>query len=103
MTKAQVIMEKLELQKALLQFERKHGRPVSALCLNLLLINLIMQKTRTEKYLMKPLYERYRLVKQIICTGMPLGDDLKTACTGTCTICTLAEFDTLFWGVKGIS
>uniref|UniRef100_UPI00398E3932 protein FAM13B isoform X3 n=1 Tax=Pristiophorus japonicus TaxID=55135 RepID=UPI00398E3932 len=42
--------EKIALQKSLLYFESIHGRPV----------------TREERQLVKPLYDRYRLVKQML-------------------------------------
>ncbi|XP_053522309.1 protein FAM13A isoform X9 [Artibeus jamaicensis] len=50
MTKDQIANEKVALQKALLYYESIHGRPV----------------TRSERQVMKPLYDRYRLVKQIL-------------------------------------
>uniref|UniRef100_A0AAY4ALH0 FAM13A-like domain-containing protein n=1 Tax=Denticeps clupeoides TaxID=299321 RepID=A0AAY4ALH0_9TELE len=51
MTREQIGAEKVALQKALLYYESIHGRPV----------------TKTERQIMKPLYDRYRLVKQILC------------------------------------
>ncbi|XP_041115695.1 protein FAM13A-like isoform X3 [Polyodon spathula] len=51
MTREQISAEKFALQKALLYYESVHGRPV----------------TKRERELMKPLYDRYRLVKQILC------------------------------------
>ncbi|XP_035387476.1 protein FAM13A [Electrophorus electricus] len=51
MTREQIVAEKVALQKALLYYEGIHGRPV----------------TKAERQLMKPLYDRYRLVKQILC------------------------------------
>ncbi|XP_062055850.1 protein FAM13A isoform X3 [Lepus europaeus] len=50
MTKEQIANEKVALQKALLHYESIHGRPV----------------TKSERQVMKPLYDRYRLVKQIL-------------------------------------
>ncbi|XP_064004655.1 protein FAM13A isoform X5 [Pogoniulus pusillus] len=50
MTRDQIAAEKVALQKALLYYESIHGRPV----------------TKTERQVMKPLYDRYRLVKQIL-------------------------------------
>ncbi|XP_057582755.1 protein FAM13A isoform X3 [Hippopotamus amphibius kiboko] len=50
MTKDQIATEKVALQKALLYYESIHGRPVS----------------KNERQVMKPLYDRYRLVKQIL-------------------------------------
>ncbi|XP_055015185.1 protein FAM13B isoform X2 [Boleophthalmus pectinirostris] len=50
MTKEQLSCEKTVLQKNLLHYEGIHGRPV----------------TREERLVMKPLYERYRLVKQML-------------------------------------
>ncbi|XP_041822694.1 protein FAM13A isoform X2 [Chelmon rostratus] len=51
MTREQIGAEKVALQKALLSYESIHGRPV----------------TKCERQIMKPLYDRYRLVKQILC------------------------------------
>ncbi|XP_038569100.1 protein FAM13A isoform X3 [Micropterus salmoides] len=51
MTREQIGAEKVALQKALLHYESIHGRPV----------------TKSERQIMKPLYDRYRLVKQILC------------------------------------
>ncbi|XP_060103044.1 protein FAM13A isoform X1 [Heteronotia binoei] len=50
MTRDQIAAEKVALQKALLYYESIHGRPV----------------TKHERQVMKPLYDRYRLVKQIL-------------------------------------
>uniref|UniRef100_UPI00398F2E17 protein FAM13A-like isoform X3 n=1 Tax=Pristiophorus japonicus TaxID=55135 RepID=UPI00398F2E17 len=50
MTRDEISNEKVALQKGLLYYESIHGRPV----------------TRTERQIMKPLYDRYRLVKQIL-------------------------------------
>ncbi|KAL3875584.1 hypothetical protein ACJMK2_033522 [Sinanodonta woodiana] len=50
MTRDQVQEEKLSVQKALLHFEEIHGRP----------------KTKDEKSLMRPLYDRYRTIKRLI-------------------------------------
>ncbi|XP_053920293.1 protein FAM13A isoform X4 [Cuculus canorus] len=50
MTRDQIAAEKVALQKALLYYENIHGRPV----------------TKNERQVMKPLYDRYRLVKQIL-------------------------------------
>ncbi|XP_039469285.1 protein FAM13A isoform X1 [Oreochromis aureus] len=52
MTREQIAAEKVALQKALLYYESIHGRP---------------QMTKSERQIMKPLYDRYRLVKQILC------------------------------------
>ncbi|KAL7990319.1 hypothetical protein Chor_013749, partial [Crotalus horridus] len=52
MTKKQMALEKLSLQKCLLYFESIHGRPVS----------------QQDRSLMKPLYERYRIIKQLLST-----------------------------------
>ncbi|XP_060782477.1 protein FAM13A isoform X2 [Neoarius graeffei] len=51
MTREQIGEEKVAMQKALLYYEGIHGRPI----------------TKTERQLMKPLYDRYRLIKQILC------------------------------------
>ncbi|XP_063044656.1 protein FAM13B isoform X3 [Engraulis encrasicolus] len=50
MTKEQLAGEKTVLQKNLLHYEGLHGRPV----------------TREERLIVKPLYDRYRLIKQMI-------------------------------------
>ncbi|KAM6265429.1 protein FAM13C [Porphyrio hochstetteri] len=52
MTKKQMALEKISLQKCLLYFESVHGRPV----------------TKQEKSLMKPLYDRYRIIKKLLAT-----------------------------------
>ncbi|XP_035256966.1 protein FAM13C-like isoform X1 [Anguilla anguilla] len=53
MTKKQMALEKITLQKCLLYFESLHGRP----------------GTRQERNLMKPLYDRYRTIKQLLCAA----------------------------------
>ncbi|XP_049927550.1 protein FAM13A-like isoform X2 [Epinephelus moara] len=50
MSHFQMTVEKTNLQKCLLYFESLHGRP----------------STRQERTLMKPFYDRYRLVKQLL-------------------------------------
>ncbi|XP_029439880.1 protein FAM13B isoform X2 [Rhinatrema bivittatum] len=50
MTKDNLAEEKTSLQKSLLYYESLHGRPV----------------TREERQVVKPLYDRYRLVKQML-------------------------------------
>ncbi|KAF1375591.1 hypothetical protein PFLUV_G00221770 [Perca fluviatilis] len=50
MSHFQLILEKTSLQKCLLYFEGLHGRP----------------STRQERTLMKPFYDRYRLLKQLL-------------------------------------
>ncbi|KAM8852502.1 protein FAM13A-like [Synchiropus picturatus] len=50
MSHSQMTMEKTSLQKCLLYFESLHGRPSS----------------RQERTLMKPFYDRYRLLKQLL-------------------------------------
>ncbi|KAG8435562.1 hypothetical protein GDO86_013485 [Hymenochirus boettgeri] len=50
MTKNQMNLEKLSLQKCLLYFESIHGRP----------------STKQERSLIKPLYDRYRIIKQLL-------------------------------------
>ncbi|KAM6956637.1 protein FAM13A-like [Aplochiton taeniatus] len=50
MTVTQLALEKTVLQKALLYYESLHGRP----------------RSRQERTLMKPHYDRYRLVKQLL-------------------------------------
>ncbi|XP_068114792.1 protein FAM13C isoform X1 [Hyperolius riggenbachi] len=53
MTKKQMSLEKMSLQKCLLYFENIHGRPV----------------TKQERSLIKPLYDRYRIIKQLLSTA----------------------------------
>uniref|UniRef100_A0A3P9J1L9 FAM13A-like domain-containing protein n=1 Tax=Oryzias latipes TaxID=8090 RepID=A0A3P9J1L9_ORYLA len=78
MTQAQMVLEKITLQKCLLYFESLHGRP----------------GTKREKNLVKPLYDRYQMIKRLLCvspifstieeedgsdedsTSSPLGDEL---------------------------
>uniref|UniRef100_A0ABM5FLC5 Protein FAM13B isoform X5 n=1 Tax=Pogona vitticeps TaxID=103695 RepID=A0ABM5FLC5_9SAUR len=50
MTKDNLAEEKTSLQKSLLYYESQYGRPVS----------------REERHVVKPLYDRYRLVKQML-------------------------------------
>ncbi|OCT88476.1 protein FAM13B [Xenopus laevis] len=50
MSKDNLAEEKMSLQKSLLYYESLHGRPV----------------TREERQIVKPLYDRYRLVKQML-------------------------------------
>ncbi|XP_061473225.1 protein FAM13B isoform X2 [Rhineura floridana] len=50
MTKDHLAEEKTSLQKSLLYYENQHGRPVS----------------KEERHIVKPLYDRYRLVKQML-------------------------------------
>uniref|UniRef100_A0A671YZW3 FAM13A-like domain-containing protein n=1 Tax=Sparus aurata TaxID=8175 RepID=A0A671YZW3_SPAAU len=50
MSHFQMTMEKTSLQKCLLYYESLHGRP----------------STRQERTLMKPFYDRYRLLKQLL-------------------------------------
>ncbi|MBN3302782.1 FA13C protein, partial [Amia calva] len=53
MDQKQMALEKITLQKCLLYFESLHGRP----------------GTKQERNLMKPLYDRYRLIKQMLYTA----------------------------------
>ncbi|XP_013878788.1 protein FAM13C [Austrofundulus limnaeus] len=63
MTQAQMVLEKITLQKCLLYFESVHGRP----------------GTKQEKNLVKPLYDRYQMIKRLLCVSP--------------TICTIEEED----------
>ncbi|KAM9848016.1 protein FAM13A-like [Aulostomus maculatus] len=54
MSHSQITMEKTSLQKCLLYFESLHGRP----------------GTRQERTLMKPFYDRYRLLKQLLLSSV---------------------------------
>ncbi|XP_053269670.1 protein FAM13A [Pleuronectes platessa] len=53
MTQAQMVLEKITLQKCLLYFESLHGRP----------------GTNQEKNLVKPLYDRYQMIKRSLCAS----------------------------------
>ncbi|XP_054860676.1 protein FAM13C-like isoform X2 [Amphiprion ocellaris] len=53
MTQAQMVLEKITLQKCLLYFESLHGRP----------------GTKQEKSLVKPLYDRYQMIKHLLCSS----------------------------------
>lgn len=50
MTSAQLLEEKIDIQKGLLFLQTKHGRP----------------STKEDKDLVRPLYDRYRVVKRLI-------------------------------------
>ncbi|KAG5262453.1 hypothetical protein AALO_G00275300 [Alosa alosa] len=56
MTHGQMALEKMTLQKCLLYFESLHGRP----------------GTKQEKNLVKPLYDRYQMVKRLLCASSPI-------------------------------
>ncbi|XP_037319506.1 protein FAM13A-like [Pungitius pungitius] len=56
MTQAQMVLEKITLQKCLLYFESLHGRPAA------------MQKN-----LVKPLYDRYQMIKRLLCSSPTIG------------------------------
>ncbi|XP_033933445.2 protein FAM13A-like, partial [Pseudochaenichthys georgianus] len=53
MTQAQMVLEKITLQKCLLYFESVHGRP----------------GVRPERVLVKPLYDRYQMIKRLLCVS----------------------------------
>ncbi|XP_049420201.1 protein FAM13C-like [Epinephelus fuscoguttatus] len=53
MTQAQMVLEKITLQKCLLYFESVHGRPGG----------------KQEKNLVKPLYDRYQMIKRLLCAS----------------------------------
>ncbi|XP_054168078.1 protein FAM13A-like [Oppia nitens] len=55
MTSEEIIEEKLTLQKALLRFEALYGRPT----------------TKAEREIVRPLYDRYRIVKRMVAKTMP--------------------------------
>ncbi|XP_068455348.1 protein FAM13C-like [Clinocottus analis] len=55
MTQAQMVLEKMTLQKCLLYFESLHGRPA------------VKQK------MVKPLYDRYQMIKRVLCTSPTIG------------------------------
>ncbi|XP_023183924.1 protein FAM13B isoform X4 [Xiphophorus maculatus] len=73
MTKEQLSCEKMVLQKNLLHYEGLHGRPVSPSCCRTAAAGCCCmtacfcdQVTREERLVVKPLYDRYRLVKQML-------------------------------------
>ncbi|CAF96982.1 unnamed protein product, partial [Tetraodon nigroviridis] len=74
MTKEQLSCEKTVLQKNLLHYEGLHGRPVSRRrprrspppSASFVHGSGVFQATREERLVVKPLYERYRLVKQML-------------------------------------
>ncbi|XP_069581265.1 protein FAM13A-like isoform X2 [Brachyistius frenatus] len=53
MTQAQMVLEKITLQKCLLYFESLHGR----------------QGSKQDKNLVKPLYDRYQTIKRLLCVS----------------------------------
>ncbi|KAM4624543.1 protein FAM13C [Polymixia lowei] len=53
MTQGQMVIEKITLQKCLLYFESLHGRP----------------GTKQERSLVKPLYDRYQMIKHLLCAS----------------------------------
>uniref|UniRef100_A0A8C5GCL9 Protein FAM13A-like n=1 Tax=Gouania willdenowi TaxID=441366 RepID=A0A8C5GCL9_GOUWI len=53
MTQAQMVLEKITLQKCLLYFESLHGRP----------------GTKQQRKLVKPLYDRYQVIKRLLCVS----------------------------------
>ncbi|KAK2820179.1 hypothetical protein Q5P01_023138 [Channa striata] len=53
MTQAQMVLEKITLQKCLLYFESLHGRPGS----------------KQERNVVKPLYDRYQMIKRLLCAS----------------------------------
>ncbi|XP_041125058.1 protein FAM13C-like isoform X2 [Polyodon spathula] len=57
MTQKQMALEKVTLQKCLLYFESLHGRP----------------GTKQERNLMKPLYDRYRMIKKFLCEASSIA------------------------------
>ncbi|KAM8837119.1 protein FAM13C-like [Spinachia spinachia] len=56
MTQAQMVLEKITLQKCLLYFESLHGRPEVK-----------------QRNLVKPLYDRYQLIKRLLCSSPTIG------------------------------
>ncbi|XP_075790969.1 protein FAM13C isoform X3 [Pelodiscus sinensis] len=83
MTKKQMALEKISLQKCLLYFESVHGRPMLSLYLwpetcqsrprysracGEFESSIEHEVTKQERSLMKPLYDRYRIIKQLLST-----------------------------------
>ncbi|CAG2102608.1 unnamed protein product [Medioppia subpectinata] len=56
MSTEEIIEEKLTLQKSLLRFEALYGRPT----------------TKAEREIVRPLYDRYRIVKRMVAKTMPV-------------------------------
>uniref|UniRef100_A0A669C078 FAM13A-like domain-containing protein n=1 Tax=Oreochromis niloticus TaxID=8128 RepID=A0A669C078_ORENI len=65
MTQAQMVLEKITLQKCLLYFESLHGRP----------------GTKQEKNLVKPLYDRYQMIKHLLCASPTISTIVRHAHT----------------------
>ena len=76
MSREQLSSEKTVLQKNLLHYEGLHGRPV----------------TREERLVAKPLYDRYRLVKQMLTRASITPITVRTALSSTTTQKRLLRF-----------
>lgn len=80
MSTSQLRDEKHAVQRALLSFEHKYGRPVSAIqfihssiqslipdvCVQYILCVYFLQQARPEKEIMRPIYDYYRDVKRLL-------------------------------------
>ena len=70
MTHNQLVEEKHAVQKALLHYERKHGRPVSVLDREKNRDNLfdgtLLQQNSDNKNVMRPIYNYYRDIKKLL-------------------------------------
>lgn len=72
-----MVLEKITLQKCLLYFESLHGRPVSPpgrggatqVSPPLTPPVFVCQGSKQEKNLVKPLYDRYQLIKRLLCSS----------------------------------
>uniref|UniRef100_A0A3B3QX62 Family with sequence similarity 13 member C n=1 Tax=Paramormyrops kingsleyae TaxID=1676925 RepID=A0A3B3QX62_9TELE len=81
MTQKQMALEKITLQKCLLYFESLHGRPDS----------------KPERNLVKPLYDRYQMIKQLLCAT----PTITTIVSGACSLgLTRNLFDKEIWFVQ---
>ena len=89
MSQEQLMAEKQSLQKALLQFEKHNGRPVRRIAAQSCVYNvhydcvLSLQQTKEDKETMRPLYDRYRLVKKLIGSKPQVRN--KVACFSKCS------------------
>lgn len=106
MTKEQLSCEKTVLQKNLLHYEGLHGRPVrphtswmlwwrwiKLLIKVVLTVWALPQVTREERMVVKPLYDRYRLVKQMLTRVSITPITVRTQKHNICT----HEHNTYLW------
>ncbi|MEQ2196073.1 hypothetical protein XENOCAPTIV_023527 [Xenoophorus captivus] len=78
MTQSQMVLEKITLQKCLLYFESVHGQPR-------FILFFIHQETKQEKNLVKPLYDRYQMIKRLLCASPTITTIVRKTHTHTHT------------------